>query len=148
MKVSVKNVTISAEKLSSVIDSLEDAIERNSRLKELCEEILRVQAGESTGGAVISSAARRPRRGKTLRQTIVEILEKTKKPIGAGVLRDKVLKEGYQTTATPHSFYTAVYNTANQDSDIVRTEGGFILKKNAGSAAKGGRKKAKKKGAR
>jgi hypothetical protein len=129
MDIKVQNITISPNKIRAVIDSLDRAIERNTKLKELCEAILKIQRGAGGGS---SGSAPRARGGKTLRESIVDVLAKSKTPLGAGALRDKVLAAGYQTRAKPHSFYTAVYNTANQGTGIVRTKDGFRLRKGGG----------------
>ena len=54
MEFKVENVTIDSVELRKVISSLENAIERNQKIRKLCEEILTVQ--EEPSGAA-------PRRG-------------------------------------------------------------------------------------
>ncbi len=137
MDIKVQNVTISPSEIREVIASLEDAIKRNQELKTLCERILRVQ-GEPVGAR---GRGRRPKGVKTLRQVIVEVLEKSSEPLGAGALRDRVLKAGYETTATRQSFYTAVYNTATKEPSIKKTGAGFQLRRGGAKKAAGGRKK-------
>ena len=143
MDIKIQNVTISPTKVRAMIDSLDRAIERNVRLKELCEEILRIQRGAGGGS---DGRVTRVRGGKTLRESIVDVLARSKTPLGAGALRDKVLAGGYQTRAKPHSFYTAVYNTANQDVAILRTKDGFRLRKGgpAPKSAKSSTRRGKK----
>ena len=144
MDVKVQNITISPDKIRAVINSLERAIERNSKLKQLCEEILKIQGGgpdpAGQGGLDRNRKSRRamptgPR--KTLRTSIIEVLDRSKSPLGAGALRDAVIADGYSTKAKPSSFYTAVYNAANQADDIVRTKDGFRLKKGATATTSG-----------
>ena len=43
MKINVQDVSINPGELEKIISSLETAISRNTRVKELCEEILEVQ---------------------------------------------------------------------------------------------------------
>ena len=145
MDVKVQNITISPDKIRAVIDSLERAIERNSRLKQLCEEILKIQGGSPAPagqGGLDRKSRKSPRATpagprKTLRTSIIEVLNRSKTPLGAGALRDAVIADGYSTKAKPSSFYTAVYNAANQADDIVRTKDGFRLKKGATATTSG-----------
>ncbi len=69
------------------------------------------------------------------------MLSKTKGPLKPGVLRDKVLASGYETTSTPQNFYTSVWVAANGAPEVKKTKGGFQLR----GGAKAGKKKAAKK---
>jgi hypothetical protein len=137
MKINIQDVNINPGELEKIILSLEGAIARNIKVKELCEEILSVQkaAGSKAGR---NSKNGRPRGGKTLAQAISEILKKRRKPMRPIDLKNRVLAAGYKTSAKPQSFYTAVFNTAKQIPGIVKTREGFSLpaKKTRGAAAR------------
>ena len=71
---------------------------------------------------------RRPAGEKTLRQAIREVLAQSDRPLKPVELKDAVLVHGYQTSAKPASFYTAVFNTAGKDPAIRKNEeGGYYL---------------------
>ena len=135
MKINIQDVNINPGELEKIILSLEDAIARNIKVKELCEEILSVQ--KAAGGKAGRNNGR-PRGGKTLAQAISEILKKSRKPMRPIDLKNRVLAAGYKTSAKPQSFYTAVFNTAKQIPGIVKTREGFRLpaKKTRGTAAR------------
>jgi len=135
----VQNVTIDKFELSRIIASLDDAIERSQRVKALCEEILTVQdqprgvfsSSRPSRGASArhTNGARGPRRDRTLATVIREVLEKSKKRLRPGELRDRVLDAGYQTRAKPSSFYVSVFSTAKKIPGIDKTKAGFALPK-------------------
>ena len=49
MKINVQDVSINPGELEKIISSLETAISRNTRVKELCEEILEVKKSSTSG---------------------------------------------------------------------------------------------------
>ena len=60
---------------------------------------------------------------------ITEVLQKSRKPLRPGELRDRVLAAGYPTSAKPESFYVAVFNTAKKIPGVIKNKSGFRLKK-------------------
>lgn len=67
----------------------------------------------------------------TLKEAIVEVLSRHKNPLKPAELRDKVLKSGYSTSATPKSFYISIFTTAGKHPSVVKTKRGFRLRKSA-----------------
>ena len=49
MKINIQDVSVNPGELEKIISSLETAITRNTRVKELCEEILKVQESSVSG---------------------------------------------------------------------------------------------------
>ena len=133
MKINVQDVSINPGELEKIISSLETAISRNTRVKELCEEILEVQKSSTSGlrkNGGKGKGGRRNKRsqgGKTLAETIVEVLSSNRGPLRPIELKNKILAAGYKTSAKPQSFYTAVFNTAKQLPGIVKTRDGFSM---------------------
>ena len=133
MKINVQDVSINPGELEKIISSLETAITRNTRVKELCEEILEVQKSSTSGlrknGGKGKGGRRnkRPQGGKTLAETIAEVLSSNRGPLRPIELKNKILAAGYKTSAKPQSFYTAVFNTAKQLPGIVKTRDGFSM---------------------
>ena len=133
MKINVQDVSINPGELEKIISSLETAISRNTRVKELCEEILEVQKSSTSGlrkNGGKGEGGRRNKRlqgGKTLAETIVEVLSSNRGPLRPIELKNKILAAGYKTSAKPQSFYTAVFNTAKQLPGIVKTRDGFSM---------------------
>lgn len=144
MKINVQDVSINPGELEKIISSLETAIARNTRVKELCEEILKVQEssvsglGGNGGNGKSGRRNKRPQGGKTLAETIAEVLSSNRGPLRPIELKNKVLAAGYKTTAKPQSFYTAVFNTAKQLPGIVKTRDGFSM---AAKKRRAGKKK-------
>ena len=137
MKINIQDVNINPGELEKIILSLEDAIARNIKVKELCEEILSVQ--KAAGGKAGRNNGR-PRGGKTLAQAISEILKKSRKPMRPIDLKNRVLAAGYKTSAKPQSFYTAVFNTAKQLPGVVKTRDGFSMPAKKSRAGKNKRR--------
>tara|TARA_B100001750_G_scaffold233283_1_gene233333 strand:- start:1002 stop:1451 length:450 start_codon:yes stop_codon:yes gene_type:complete len=133
MKINVQDVSINPGELEKIISSLETAISRNTRVKELCEEILEVQKSSTSGlrknGGKGKGGRRnkRPQGRKTLAETIAEVLSSNRGPLRPIELKNKILAAGYKTSAKPQSFYTAVFNTAKQLPGIVKTRDGFSM---------------------
>ena len=133
MKINVQDVSINPGELEKIISSLETAITRNTRVKELCEEILEVQKSSTSGlrknGGKGKGGRRnkRPQRRKPLAETIAEVLSSNRGPLRPIELKNKILAAGYKTSAKPQSFYTAVFNTAKQLPGIVKTRDGFSM---------------------
>ncbi len=127
--ITIQNVEIETDSLRVALNALDDAIRSHIRMRDLIEELLLLQEGKIPArGAVGRGRGRRARGKKTLRETIVEVLKASKTPLKPIVLRDKVLDAGYLTTATPQSFYTAIFNTATNEPGVVNTAFGFQLK--------------------
>ena len=80
-----------------------------------------------------------------IREAILKVLGRNKKPLKPIELRDKVLASGYATSATPQSLYTAVFNTARKERGISKTKEGFQLKKGRASKSAGKKRRRKKK---
>jgi len=133
MKINVQDVSINPGELEKIISSLETAITRNTRVKELCEEILEVQKSSADdlwkNGNYGKSGRRnkRPQGGKTLAETIAEVLSSNRGPLRPIELKNKILAAGYKTSAKPQSFYTAVFNTAKKLPGVVKTRDGFSM---------------------
>ena len=155
MNLQLKNVEIDPKSLRSTIRSLEEAIERNEKLKSLCEELLSIQEGGTAKkarrgrpprAAAKKSSAKRGRRtrkgGPTLGEVIVKVLSSRKKPVAPVELRDLVLKAGYETASSLKNFYITVYNTAKNTPGVKKTKEGFSLA--GGNAAAKPKKRAKK----
>ncbi len=139
----IQEVKVSPDSVRAAITALETAIRKHTQMKQLLDELLSVQDGANRARP---TGARGRRRGsKTLRQVILEVLKASKRPLRPVELRDRVLDAGYQTTAKPISFYTAVFNAARQDPEVAKTVGGFQLKAHA---RRKGSKKGKKRGKR
>lgn len=137
----IETITISPDSIRSAIQDLERAIDTHTKIKEHLERVLALQKGGSGVGPTRRlGRGRRAKGEKTLRDAIVDVLKKTKKPLKPVELRDRVMTSGYATTATPQSLYTAVFNTARKDPGISKTKEGFQLTK----ARRGARRKAKK----
>ena len=133
MKINVQDVSINPGELEKIISSLETAISRNTRVKELCEEILEVQKssasdlGKNGGAGKSGRRNKRPQGGKTLAETIAEVLSSNRGPLRPIELKNKILAAGYKTSAKPQSFYTAVFNTAKKLPGVVKTRDGFSM---------------------
>ena len=133
MKINVQDVSINPGELEKIISSLETAITRNTRVKELCEEILEVQKSstsglwKNSGKGKSGGRNKRPQGGKTLAETIAEVLSSNSGPLRTIELKNKVLAAGYKTSANPQSFYTAVFNTAKKLPGVVKTRDGFSM---------------------
>ena len=133
MKINVQDVSINPGELEKIISSLETAITRNTRVKELCEEILEVQKssanslGKNGGRRNSGRRMKRPQGGKTLAETIAEVLSSNRGPLRPIELKNKILAAGYKTSAKPQSFYTAVFNTAKKLPGVVKTRDGFSM---------------------
>jgi len=133
MKINIQDVSINPGELEKIISSLETAITRNTRVKELCEEILEVQKssanslGKNGGKRNSGRRMKRPQGGKTLAETIAEVLSSNRGPLRPIELKNKILAAGYKTSAKPQSFYTAVFNTAKKLPGVVKTRDGFSM---------------------
>ena len=133
MKINIQDVSINPGELEKIISSLETAITRNTRVKELCEEILEVQKssanslGKNGGRRNSGRRMKRPQGGKTLAETIAEVLSSNRGPLRPIELKNKILAAGYKTSAKPQSFYTAVFNTAKKLPGVVKTRDGFSM---------------------
>jgi hypothetical protein len=151
----VQNITISPASIRSAINALAAAIEKHTQIKRRFEEILDLQEQSSVSGrrgrpavsgdlgqARASRNGRRRRRhdGPTLRDVIVQVLSKTRRPLGPTELKNEILAAGYKTTAKPASLYTAVFNTAKKTDGVLKTKKGFSLKRAAGAGGGGGGK--------
>lgn len=134
----VESITITPDSLDQAIKALEEAIEKHTEIKGHLEQVLALQSGTAASGRVVrvGGRGRRPRGEMTLRQAILAVLSKVKGPLKPIELRDRVLKSGYKTTATPQSIYTAVFNTARKEPSITKTGEGFQLKAKAGARKK------------
>ena len=97
MKINVQDVSINPGELEKIISSLETAISRNTRVKELCEEILEVQKSSTSGlrknGGKGKGGRRnkRPQGRKTLAETIAEVLSSNRGPLRPIELKNKVV---------------------------------------------------------
>ncbi len=133
MKINIQDVSVNPGELEKIISSLETAITRNTRVKELCEEILEVQKSSADdlwkngGDGKSGRRNKRPRGGKTLAETIAEVLSSNRGPLRPIELKNKILAAGYKTSAKPQSFYTAVFNTAKKLPGVVKTRDGFSM---------------------
>ncbi len=148
------DVAISPKSLRAAIKSLEESIDRQTRMREHLEALLAFQGGTATGKRrgrpakastkakkkVAAKPGKRARGGKTLREAIVAVLKRSKGPLKPGVLRDRVLASGHETTATPQNFYTSVWVAANGTPGVKNTKAGFELRGGGGT-----KKTAKKK---
>ena len=146
MKINIQDVSINPGELEKIISSLETAIARNTRVKELCEEILKVQEssvsglGGNGGDGKSGRRNKRPQGEKTLAETIAAVLSSDRGPLRPIELKNKVLAAGYKTSAKPQSFYTAVFNTAKQLPGIVKTRAGFSMPAKKSRAGKNKRR--------
>jgi|SRR5690606_25724867 len=157
--------------LNAALRDIEDAIAYNERLREHILGIMQLagqapratrgrprQSGGSSavarqaGGKRRGGSGRRPPGEKSLKDYVGEVLQKVGQPVRPRDLTKLVLQAGYETSAKPESFYTAVFTAARAHPDVVNTENGFLYKPGAGGgttkkgkAAKRGRKKRAKK---
>lgn len=144
----LRNVVLTPKSLNSAIAEIERTIEKHRQMKEHLEAALSIGAGKGTIGRSRGGRGRRAKGEQTLREAILGVLGKTKRPVKPVDLRDKVLQSGYATAATPQSLYTAVFNTARKEPAIVKTKEGFQLRKGRGAAKTATRKKSGKKARR
>ena len=154
----MKELAIPRRELKAAITATRRAIAEHQRALEQLEKLLdSPPLPSATKGA--AKRARTPEGQKTLRETIVEVLRRSKRPLKPKDLRDRILASGYQTSAQPRSFYITVFMTANKHPSVINTDDGFRLRKNARvltegdeapppKRARGATKKAKKKRAR
>ena len=134
----LSDLAINPKSLRAAIKELEDAIEKQTRMREHLEAILAFQGGVSkprrgrpakaSKKATKKSTAKRARGGKTLREAIVAVLKRSKSPLKAKEIRDRVLASGYETSATAKSFYVSVFTTATTAPGVKKTKAGFALK--------------------
>lgn len=142
----LNKVQVSTSSLRAAITALDMAIATNTKMKEHLEAVLALQEKGATNIKDARAVGRAPRLAnrRTLREAILDVLAKSKKPLRPVELKDKVLQSGYATNATPQSFYIAVFNTAGKEPGVIKTQEGYRLRKNSRGRSKTGKRARKK----
>ena len=124
---------LTAEKIRAIIKEIDEQVALALKQREHLVALLRLQ-GKPLGGAAKRSTLRG---APMLKDVIVSILSKEKKPVKPGALRDKILNSGYETRSNRRTFYTNVFQTAARLPGVKKTKEGFSLENTADSEEKG-----------